>query len=191
MPAESSRQEWEEGYRRIQAERGDRRRYRTLMADVDTVRDDLRRRVGQTFTIDELARVYHDADAWMRDVVSSPARPSARRGGGVPPPRARRDGLHAVTAAPRPRPRPPRRRVNRGRLIAGIVLLIVVFLLGHRLRKGAQRQPQDPARARPSCGRSIHCRRKVPPRCLELRAIEEWRGLYRFQSDELTRGTYR
>ncbi len=72
MPAESSRQEWEEGYRRIQAERGDRRRYRTLMADVDTVRDDLRRRVGQTFTIDELARVYHDADAWMRDVVSGP-----------------------------------------------------------------------------------------------------------------------
>lgn len=71
MPAESSRQEWEEGYRRIQAERGDRRRYRTLMADVDTVRDDLRRRVGQTFTLDELARIYNDADAWMREVVSS------------------------------------------------------------------------------------------------------------------------
>jgi hypothetical protein len=72
MPAESARQEWEEGYRRIQSERGDRRRYRSLMADVDTVRDELRRRIGQTFTVAELAGVYLDADAWMRDVVSNP-----------------------------------------------------------------------------------------------------------------------
>jgi hypothetical protein len=69
MPAESTRQEWEEGYRRIQAARTDRRRYRALMADVDSVRDELRRRVGQTFTIEELADVYLDADAWMRGVV--------------------------------------------------------------------------------------------------------------------------
>jgi hypothetical protein len=72
MPAESARQEWEEGYRRIQAMRGDVRRYRALMADADAVRDDLRRRVGQTFTVEELARVYLDADAWMRDVVADP-----------------------------------------------------------------------------------------------------------------------
>jgi len=70
MPAESTRQEWEEGYRRVQAARNDRRRYRTLMADVDIVRDELRRHIGQTFTIAELVRVYHDADAWMRDIVS-------------------------------------------------------------------------------------------------------------------------
>jgi hypothetical protein len=72
MPAESARQEWEEGYRRVQAERDSRRRYRTLMSDVDAVRDELRRRVGQTFTITELGEAYLDADAWMRDVVSSP-----------------------------------------------------------------------------------------------------------------------
>ena len=70
MPAESTRQEWEEGYRRVQAARNDRRRYRTLMADVDIVRDELRRHIGQTFTIAELVRVYLDADAWMRDIVS-------------------------------------------------------------------------------------------------------------------------
>jgi hypothetical protein len=29
-----------------------------------------------------------------------------------------------------PRRRPPRRRTHRGRLVAGIVLLVVVFLLG-------------------------------------------------------------
>jgi hypothetical protein len=70
VPAESARQEWEEGYRRIQAVRGDRRRYRALMADVDAVRDELRRKVGQTFTLDELASVYLEADSWMREVVS-------------------------------------------------------------------------------------------------------------------------
>jgi hypothetical protein len=69
VPVESTRQEWEEGYRRIQAVRADRRRYRALMADVDSVRDELRRRVGQTFTVGQLAGVYLDADAWMRDVV--------------------------------------------------------------------------------------------------------------------------
>jgi hypothetical protein len=72
MPAESARQEWEEGYLRIQAEREDRRRYRALMADVDAVRDELRRRIGQTFTLSDLAAAYVDADSWMRDVVTDP-----------------------------------------------------------------------------------------------------------------------
>jgi hypothetical protein len=70
MPAESARQEWEEGYRRIQAERGDRPRYRALMADVDAVRDELRRRIGQTFTLSDLAGAYIDADAWIREAVA-------------------------------------------------------------------------------------------------------------------------
>lgn len=67
--AESARQEWEEGYRRLQAERNDRARYLRLMDQVDTVRDELRQRVGQTFTIEELAGAYPDSDAWIRDVV--------------------------------------------------------------------------------------------------------------------------
>jgi hypothetical protein len=70
MPDESTRQEWEEGYRRVQDARGERRRYRALTVDVDAVRDELRRRIGATFTVAELASVYHDADAWMREVVS-------------------------------------------------------------------------------------------------------------------------
>jgi hypothetical protein len=72
MRAESARQEWEEGYGRIQAIRSDRRRHRVLMADVDSIRDELRRKVGQTFTLEELAEVYLDADRWMREVVSDP-----------------------------------------------------------------------------------------------------------------------
>lgn len=47
-----------------------------------------------------------------------------------------------MTAAPRPRPRAPRRRVNHGRLIAGIVLLIVVFLLGIAFGKALNDNPK-------------------------------------------------
>jgi len=68
--AESARQEWEEGYRRVQSQRGDGVRYRRLMDQVDAVRDELRQRVGQTFTIEDLARAYPDSDAWIRDVVA-------------------------------------------------------------------------------------------------------------------------
>ncbi|MBA3717463.1 MAG: hypothetical protein H0W87_04455 [Actinobacteria bacterium] len=72
MRAESARQEWEEGYRRIQGSRSDARRYRALLTDADLVRDELRRRVGQSFTLAELADEYVDADRWMREVVSDP-----------------------------------------------------------------------------------------------------------------------
>ncbi len=50
-----------------------------------------------------------------------------------------------MTEAPRPRPRPPRRRLNRGRLIAGIVLLIVVFLLGIAFGKALNDNPKPGA----------------------------------------------
>jgi hypothetical protein len=47
-----------------------------------------------------------------------------------------------VSAEPRPRPRPPRRRVNRGRLVAGIVLLVLVFLLGIAFGKALNDNPK-------------------------------------------------
>jgi hypothetical protein len=67
---ESARQEWDEGYRRLQAESNDRARYRALMDQVDAIRDELRRRVGQTFTLDELARAYAAADPWVRERIA-------------------------------------------------------------------------------------------------------------------------
>jgi hypothetical protein len=67
---ESARQEWDEGYRRLQAESHDRARYRALMDQVDAIRDELRRRVGQTFTLDELARAYAGADSWVRERIA-------------------------------------------------------------------------------------------------------------------------
>jgi hypothetical protein len=72
QPVESARQEWEEGYRRLQEEAGDRARYLRLMDQVDAVRDELRRRVGQTFTTADLDQAYRDADTWIREIVSEP-----------------------------------------------------------------------------------------------------------------------
>lgn len=72
---ESTRTEWEEGYRRLQAAAGDRTLYERLLAEVDLVLEQLRRRVGQRFTLRELAFAYGDADRWVQEALieSEPA----------------------------------------------------------------------------------------------------------------------
>jgi hypothetical protein len=70
------RQEWEEGTRRLEAERGDRRRYETLLRQIEIVTEELRKQVGQTYSLDELAGAYRDAERWARQVVEERA-PSA------------------------------------------------------------------------------------------------------------------
>jgi hypothetical protein len=67
------RQEWEEGDRRLEAERGDRARYERLLQQVEIVSDELRRRIGQTFTLAELAGAYRDAERWAREAVEERA----------------------------------------------------------------------------------------------------------------------
>ena len=69
MDVELARRQWEDGTRRIEAVRGDARRYRTLLEQVDVVLGELRKRVGQTFTMDELADAYDGADDWARHAV--------------------------------------------------------------------------------------------------------------------------
>jgi hypothetical protein len=66
---EIARQEWEESYRRLEAASGDRRLYLRLLDQVETVLNELRRRIGQTFTLAQLADEYHRADDWARDAV--------------------------------------------------------------------------------------------------------------------------
>jgi hypothetical protein len=68
-----ARQEWEEGTRRLEAERGDPRRYRRLVDQVEVVVDELRRRIGQTYTLAELATAYRDAERWAREAVEERA----------------------------------------------------------------------------------------------------------------------
>jgi hypothetical protein len=72
---ESTRGEWAEGYRRLQAASSDRAQYERLLAEVALVLEQLRRRVGQTFTLGELASAYGDADRWVLETleVAEPA----------------------------------------------------------------------------------------------------------------------
>ena len=65
---ESARREWADGHRRLREE-GDER----LQRQIDEVAAELRRRVGGTFTLRELAVAYADAERWSRAVVSERA----------------------------------------------------------------------------------------------------------------------
>jgi hypothetical protein len=67
------RHEWEEGYRRLEAERDDARRYGRLVEQVEAVVDELRKHVGQTYTLGELANAYRDSERWARHAVEDRA----------------------------------------------------------------------------------------------------------------------
>ena len=69
-------QEWEDGARRLEAERGDPARYARLLEQIDVVSGELRKQVGQTYSLAELAAAYRDAERWAREAVEARA-PSA------------------------------------------------------------------------------------------------------------------
>ena len=64
VAVELARQQWEEGHRRLEREARDRPEAAELYAQVEAITEELRRRVGETFTLTELARVYAEADDW-------------------------------------------------------------------------------------------------------------------------------
>jgi hypothetical protein len=68
-----TRHEWEDGHRRLEAERSDSRRYHLLVGQVELVTDELRKQVGQTYTLAELAAAYGDAERWARELVEERA----------------------------------------------------------------------------------------------------------------------
>ena len=70
---EIARREWEDSHRRLEEYSHDRPRYRGLLAQVDAILAELRRRVGQTFTLAELAEAYADVERWSRDAVADNA----------------------------------------------------------------------------------------------------------------------
>jgi hypothetical protein len=72
MELELVRQQWQAGSRRLESARDP-----ALLRQVDLVLDELRKRVGQTFTLGELAGVYERADDWARDLIddADPASP--------------------------------------------------------------------------------------------------------------------
>jgi hypothetical protein len=70
---DTTRREWEELHRRLHAEARGKPDYERLLAQVEAVTDELRRRIGQTFTLAELADLYTTADDWSRDAVAERA----------------------------------------------------------------------------------------------------------------------
>jgi uncharacterized protein len=73
VSVDSIRHEWEEGNRRLEATARDRTRYLRLLEQVDVLTDELSRRVGQTFTLSQLADVYADAERWSRHAIAERA----------------------------------------------------------------------------------------------------------------------
>jgi hypothetical protein len=67
------RREWEQGYRRLEAASRDPLAGDRLQRQLEVVTDELRKRIGQTFTLEQLAAAYDHADDWARDVISEHA----------------------------------------------------------------------------------------------------------------------
>ena len=65
---ESARREWQEGHRRLLEAAREAPARERLFEQVDVVAAELRRRVGGTFTIRELAAAYADAERWSAAV---------------------------------------------------------------------------------------------------------------------------
>lgn len=68
---EHARQQWEESARRLEQEARDRAHRLQLLRQVEAVTAELRRRIGETFTLAELAREYARAEVWSREVVAA------------------------------------------------------------------------------------------------------------------------
>ena len=144
---ESARREWEEGHRRLQDEARLLPAPERLLAQVDAVTAELRRRVGGTFTIRELAAAYARGRALEPRCggraggctrLASDA--LAGRGRSLPPVLAWRPGLRAVSVPERRRPARPARRnplVRPGLIALGLLLLLLVGIsIGKALDDG-------------------------------------------------------
>ena len=75
MPAnvQLARQQWEEGHRQFRELAREPRRAEQLHALVDLLTERLRRRVGSTFTLQELADSYQTAERWAHDTLAEQA----------------------------------------------------------------------------------------------------------------------
>jgi hypothetical protein len=80
MDVELARQQWEDGRRRVERSRPGSPESGRLAREVELIVAEIRRRVGQSFTLEELASAYDGAGEWARDVLYE-ARPD-----GAPPP---------------------------------------------------------------------------------------------------------
>jgi hypothetical protein len=68
-----ARHEWEESYRRLQALNENPVVRDRVRRQLEVVTDELRRRIGQTFTLAQLASAARDAERWVREAVEERA----------------------------------------------------------------------------------------------------------------------
>jgi hypothetical protein len=70
---ETVRREWQQSHRRFEQLARDPVAGPRLLEQLEVVTDELRKRVGQTFTLDELAAAYRGAERWTRDAIAERA----------------------------------------------------------------------------------------------------------------------
>jgi hypothetical protein len=70
---ESARRDWHDGYRRFLEAAAVPAAATARHRELEVVTDELRRRVGGTFTIAELGEAYRGAEAWSRNAVEEKA----------------------------------------------------------------------------------------------------------------------
>jgi hypothetical protein len=68
-PVDNALYQWEEGYARLREAEGDPRVGPRARRAVDAVRDELRRRIGATFTGAELADLYAEGTDWCLEAA--------------------------------------------------------------------------------------------------------------------------
>jgi len=68
---ESARRDWEDAYRRLEEASRDPARADGLRLQLRAVTEELRKRVGSSFTLGELAAEYRRAEGWTRDAVAA------------------------------------------------------------------------------------------------------------------------
>jgi hypothetical protein len=69
----TARVDWERAFAELEAQKSDARRYARLLDAVDAVTAELRARIGQTFTMDELVAAYGTVERWGREAVADRA----------------------------------------------------------------------------------------------------------------------
>jgi hypothetical protein len=69
MDVELARQQWEDGRRRLERAQPGSPESGRQAREVELIVAELRRRVGQTFTLAQLASAYDGAGEWARDVL--------------------------------------------------------------------------------------------------------------------------
>jgi hypothetical protein len=70
VAVETARQHWEEGYRRFQELALDGAGRDRLQLELETLSGELRRRLGQKFTLAEAAELYRGAESWASEAFA-------------------------------------------------------------------------------------------------------------------------